>query len=120
MPDPPNPYQGRESMLREVLPQLVPEPYVRYVDEYVKFITDITERWWSSDPAVREKYAYHFTLLYSRSNKFNTTRAKKNSFFAFLVQRGYVSSYRVMRDKLVAGGESLYTWLRMYRELLGR
>ncbi|WP_243678259.1 hypothetical protein [Vulcanisaeta distributa] len=48
-------------------------------------------------------------------------RAKLNAFYAFLVFRGgYATAYRVLRDRLVAGGgESIYTWLRLYRELLG-
>ncbi len=41
-----------------------------------------------------------------------------NAFYAYLVHRGgYITAYKAMREKLVAGGESLYTWLRMYRAL---
>jgi len=40
-------------------------------------------------------------------------------FEAYLVYKGYVTAYRLMRDKYVAGGESLYTWLRMYRKIMG-
>jgi len=42
-----------------------------------------------------------------------------NSYYAYLVYKGYVTAYRLMRDKYVAGGESLYTWLRMYRKIMG-
>ncbi|WP_243675662.1 hypothetical protein [Vulcanisaeta distributa] len=46
-------------------------------------------------------------------------KAKLNSYYAYLVYKGYVSAYRLMKDKYVAGGESIYTWLRAYRKILG-
>ena len=86
--------------------------------EFLNFLLELEDRWWHGDPRLREAYAYNVAVLEAVSNKNNVIRAKLNAFYAFLVFRGYVSAYRMMRDKYVAGGESIYTWLRMYKRLM--
>lgn len=44
-------------------------------------------------------------------------RVLVNMFAAWLVERGKVSQYYLIRNKLVAGGESIATWLRVLRNL---
>jgi uncharacterized membrane protein len=40
-----------------------------------------------------------------------------NMFAAYLVKKGAVSQYRLIKGKLVAGGESIATWLRLLRKM---
>jgi hypothetical protein len=107
-----------KSALKDVLEKNIREEYRDKINEYIDFLSMLIDKWWYGDENKREKYAYHFALLLAVSDRFNTVRAKINSFYAYLVYRGYVSAYRLMKDKCVAGGESIYTWLRMYRDLL--
>ncbi|MEZ0249012.1 MAG: hypothetical protein ABWJ97_07035 [Thermoproteus sp.] len=44
-------------------------------------------------------------------------RVLVNMFAAWLVEKGAVSQYFLIRNKLVAGGESIATWLRALRAL---
>lgn len=44
-------------------------------------------------------------------------RVLVNMFAAWLVERGVVSQYYLIKNKLVAGGESIATWLRVMRSL---
>lgn len=44
-------------------------------------------------------------------------RVLVNMFAAWLVERGAASQYYLIRNKLVAGGESIATWLRALRGL---
>ncbi len=115
--------RGRErdwkEDLRGVLMKYVREQFRDKIDEYLKFLDELYERWWNSDEDTRSYYAYHMALLMAKSEKPNVIRAKLNAFYAYLVYKGYVSAYRLMKEKYVAGGESIYTWLRMYRKILG-
>ena len=108
----------REHYL-SVLRTRVREPFKNELlfREFIDFLVDLERVWWHGDPKLREKYAYNFAVLEAVSEKPNVVSAKLNAFYAYLVYKGYVSAYRLMRDKYVAGGESIYTWLRMYREL---
>ncbi len=106
--------------VEDTLKKSVKSPYDQYVQEFMKFLEDLDEKWWSSDESTRNKFAYHMALLKADSNKTNVVRAKINSYYAYLVYKGYVSAYKLMKNKVVAGGESIYTWLRMYREILRR
>jgi len=105
--------------LKDVLTKYVKDPFKDKIDEYLEFLDPLMDRWWNGDVKTREYYAYHMALLKARSDKNNVIKAKLNSYYAYLVYRGYVSAYRLMRDKYVAGGESIYTWLRMYRKIMG-
>jgi len=105
--------------LRDVLLGHVKDPYKNKINEYIEFLDALMDRWWNGDVKTREYYAYHMALLMAKSDKFNVIRAKLNSYYTYLVYKGYVTAYRLMRDKYVAGGESLYTWLRMYRKIMG-
>ena len=107
-----------KEILRDVLEKNVKDPFKGYIGEYLEFIDRLYNVWWNSDPKLKGDYAYHMALLTANSNKTNVIKAKINSFYAYLVYKGYVSAYRLMKDKYVAGGESIYTWLRMYRRLL--
>ncbi|WP_148682333.1 hypothetical protein [Pyrobaculum neutrophilum] len=40
-----------------------------------------------------------------------------NMFAAYLVQRGLATQYWLIKNKFVAGGESIATWLRLLRKL---
>jgi hypothetical protein len=40
-----------------------------------------------------------------------------NMFAAYLVHRGLATQYWLIKNKLVAGGESIATWLRLLRKL---
>ena len=88
------------------------------IPEYLDFLVKVIEKWENSSSELKEKYAYNIALLKANSKKTNVVKAKLNSFYAYLVYKGYTSAYRLMKDKIVSGGESIYTWLRMYRELL--
>jgi hypothetical protein len=109
-----------KDRLREVLEEHVREPFKDKINEYLGFLDVLFDRWWNGDEEVRGKYAYHVTLLTASSSKPLVIRAKVNSYYAYLVYRGYVTAYSLMRDKYVAGAESLYSWLRMYRAVLGK
>ncbi len=106
------------DLVREILKKNVREPFEKYVDEFVEFLDRLYVIWNNSDKRLKEKYAYHMAILQANSTKVNIVRARLNAFYAYLVFRGYVSAYRLLKDKIVAGGESLYTWLRLYRELV--
>jgi len=108
-----------KNELRDVLLERVKDPYKDKINEYIEFLDTLYDRWWNGDVKTREYYAYHMALLMAKSDKPNVIRAKLNSYYAYLVYKGYVTAYRLMRDKYVAGGESLYTWLRMYRKIMG-
>jgi len=105
--------------LKDVLTKNVRDPFKDKIDEYLSFLDPLMSKLWNGDVKTREYYAYHMALLKARSDKNNVIKAKLNSYYAYLVYRGYVSAYRLMRDKYVAGGESIYTWLRMYRKIMG-
>jgi hypothetical protein len=109
-----------KDRLREVLLNNVREPFKGKIDEYLEFLDNLFDRWWNGDEEVREKYAYHVAILTANSDKHLVVRAKLNSYYAYLAYRGYASVYRLVRGKYVAGAESLYSWLRMYRAVLGQ
>ncbi len=106
------------DLVREVLKKNVKPPFDKYIDEFVDFLDRLYVVWNNSDRPLKEKYAYHMAILQANSTKVNVVRARLNAFYAYLVFRGYVSAYRLLKDRVVAGGESLYTWLRLYRELV--
>ncbi len=108
-----------KDKIADVLRRNVKSPYDQHISEYIEFLERLYRVWSSSSESIKRKYRYHMSLLAADSSKENIVRAKLNSFYAYLVYRGHVSAYRLMRSKLVAGGESVYTWLRMYREILG-
>ena len=89
--------------------------YGDWIREYLDFLDRLVNAWWNGPVDAREKYAYHFALLQAVPRKENVIRAKLNAYYAYLVYKGYVTAYRLMKFKYVAGGESIYTWLRMYR-----
>ncbi|MHB9301908.1 hypothetical protein [Thermofilum pendens] len=96
----------------------IPPEYRKFLDEYASFIDELRRRVEGSEE-LSGKYSVSLAYLKSRSPG-NAERAKLNAFYAFLVYRGYVSAYKIMKSKLVAGAESLYTWLRIYREVMGQ
>lgn len=100
-----------------ILQKHVREPYndPNTFLEFIDYLEKLEAAWWHGDPGMREKYAYNFAVLFALSEKNNVVKAKVNAYYAYLVFRGYTSAYRLMKDKYVAGGESIYTWLRMYR-----
>lgn len=106
-----------EKAVAEVLRGNVKAPYDAYIDEFIDQLVVMVEKLNNSDMEVRNKFRYGISILTSPSNKPNIIRAKINAYYAYLVYRGYVSAYSVLKNKLVAGGESLYTWIRMYRSL---
>lgn len=102
---------------RRVLMEGVREPFrdEKLINEFLEFLGKLFDRWWHGDPSLRGKYAYNVAILRANSKNNIVIRAKLNAYYAYLVHMGYVTAYMLMRDKYVAGGESLYTWLRMYR-----
>jgi len=111
--------RGWKTVLSEILDANVKDNFKKHISEFIEFVERLYNVWWNGDPEVRNYYAYHMALLMADSKKTNVVKAKTNSFYAYLVYKGYVSAYRLMKDKYVAGGESIYTWLRMYRKLMG-
>ena len=107
-----------KDKFKDVLKKNVKSPYDIHIEEFMKFIDELYEKWWNADIKLRGKYAYNMNLLMALSDKTNVIKAKLNAYYAYLVYRGYTSAYKLMKNKVVAGGESIYTWLRMYRELL--
>ncbi len=107
-------WRGRVGSLLE---RNVKDNYRQYIDEFLLNLEKLYQKWSRADKELMEKYAYNITILSSNSDKPNVVRAKTNAFYAYLVYKGYITAYKAMREKLVAGGESLYTWLRMYRAL---
>lgn len=106
-----------EDYVRSILKAHIKPPYDIYIDEFVNALKGIEDRLNNSDAEVRNRYRYNLSLLMSKSSKPNIIRAKVNAYYAYLVYRGYVTAYSILKGKLVAGGESLYTWIRMYRSL---
>lgn len=88
-------------------------------EEVTPFFTEIYRRWTMLNINERSRYAIHIAYLCTDSTRPNVVKAKKNAFCAFLVYRGYVSAYRLIKERVVAGAESVYTWLRLYEQLLG-
>jgi len=110
------PKLDREFM-RDVLTKVVHEDYKSRIDEFLDFADRLVSEWWSGRHNVREKYAYAMNILIAKSTKNNVVNAKKNAYYAYWVYKGYESAYSFMKRKLVAGGESLYTWIRLYTEI---
>ena len=108
-----------KNMFKHILDR-VPEPLREYVFEFADFLNNLVEKFLKLPPESIERHAYRMTLLCCDSDRKNVVRAKLNAFYAFLVYRGYFSTYKLLKSKLVSGGESIYTWLRMYREILGQ
>lgn len=106
----------RESLER-VLRSFVKQPYDAYIEEFISQLPKIVEKLNNSDSETRNKFRYNISILTSPSSKPNILRAKVNAYYAYLVYRGYYTAYSMIKNKLVAGGESLYTWIRMYRSL---
>ena len=89
-----------------------------YLIDFISFLERLLEKWRQSKPYLREKYAYNIALLTSKKARGNTLRARYNAFIAYLVHRKVITSYEAIYVyRLVPGGESIYTWLRMYRDL---
>ncbi|NPA22939.1 MAG: hypothetical protein GXO23_01385 [Crenarchaeota archaeon] len=103
---------------KEILIKNVRQPYDSHIDEFINFLDKLIRTWDMSDENVKSRYAYHITLLQALSNRTNVIRAKLNAYYAYLVFRKHASAYKLMKSKVVAGGESLYTWLRMYRDVM--
>ncbi|GEM_PF-546385 len=103
--------------IRELLKNTIRHPYNNYLEEFVNFLEKLCETWQKCPQEIKEKYAYHLALLQADSNKLNVIRAKINAYYAYLVFKGYTTVYRLIRNKFVAGGESIYTWLRLYRDI---
>jgi len=62
-------------------------------------------------------FALAINILVTDSKESNAVWAKLNSYYAYLVHIGYASPYRLIRGHCVAGAESIYTWVRIYRVL---
>ncbi len=107
-----------KEYIREILTKNVKQPYDSHIDEFIGFLDKLVSAWDSSNTSKKEKYAYHIALLQATSNRTNVIRAKLNAYYAYLVYKKYTSAYRLMKSKVVAGGESIYTWLRLYRDIL--
>ncbi len=107
-----------KEYIREILQKNVKQPYDSHIDEFINFLEKLVNAWDSSSTNKKERYAYHIALLQATSNRTNVIRAKLNAYYAYLVFKKYTSAYRLMKSKVVAGGESIYTWLRLYRDIL--
>jgi hypothetical protein len=106
-----------EKAVLEVLRGSVKAPYDAYISEFIDQLMVMVEKLNNSDVETRNKFRYGLSILTSPNSKPNIIRAKINAYYAYLVYRGYTSAYNILKNKLVAGGESLYTWIRMYRSL---
>jgi len=103
--------------LKFIIQQHVNPEYHKWLDEYIMYILDLYYIWENAPGPVKQKYAFHFALLRAYSPKPNVIKAKVNSYYGFLAHKKYVPATRIVKQKLVAGSESIYTWIRMYREL---
>ena len=105
-----------ESRFRDFLRSRVPEQYWGRIDEFMGFISELVARLNNEGGGVR--YARSLNVLLRDFDGGVGDRAKLNAFYAFLVFKGYASAYAMLRSGFVAGGESIYTWLRLYRDLM--
>ena len=108
-----------ESRFRDFLRSRVPEQYWDRIGEFMGFISELVAKLDGEGGVARVRYARSLNVLLRDFDGGVSDRAKLNAFYAFLVFRGYASAYAILRSGLVAGGESIYTWLRLYRDLMG-
>ena len=107
--------------VKEILMRHVDEKYRQeyLIDEYLKFLREVINRWEKSPKEIKDRYAYNVAILLADSIKSNVVRAKVNSYYAYLVFRGFAKVGKLVKiDKVVPGVESIYTWLRMYRLIM--
>ena len=102
---------------RSVLMENVREPFrdEELINEFLEFLGQLFDRWRRGEQKLKEKYAYNVALLRASSKNDLVIRAKLNAYYAYLVHMGYTTAYTLMKGRYVAGAESLYTWIRMYR-----
>lgn len=110
-------YKDWKSNIKQILKENITKPYEVHIENFLNFLERLYKAWEQSPQEVKEKYAYHIALLKAVSNKLNVIRAKINAYYAYLVYRGYVTVYKLVKDRIIAGCESVYTWLRLYRDL---
>ena len=109
-----------ETRFRDFLRSRVPEQYWGRIDEFMGFISELVARLNTESGEVRVRHARSLNVLLSEFDDSVGDRAKLNAFYAFLVFKGYASAYSLLKSGLVAGGESIYTWLRLYRDLMNK
>jgi len=92
--------------------------FEQFVNELKNFFKELHEKWDKAPKEVKNRYAFNITYLCTKSDKKNVCRAKRNAVCAFIVFKGYTSVYNMIKKNEVAGAESIYTWIRMYRKIL--
>lgn len=88
-----------------------------FLNELTNFFKLLYEKWWNSEPSIRSRYALNISYLCAKSTKDYVYKAKKNAICAYCVLKRYISAYTFVKNKVVAGAESIYTWMRMYKAL---
>ena len=96
----------------------VPGEYQAWLGEFEEFLSLLVRRLFISglNGTAGRGDLYRLGLLLHGESK-EAVRARVNAYYAFLVHRGYITVTEALRH--VAGAESLYTWLRFYRRLIG-
>ena len=89
------------------------------IPEFIEFVKKILDKFENANPEIKKKYATRIMYLITDGSDIISTKAKLNAYYAFLVFRGYVSAYRLVKEDVVPGYGSIYEWLKMYRELTG-
>jgi len=91
--------------LRDELLRFVDEPLRAWVDEYLAFLDGFIR---CLDPRHRE-------LLLCDSDEPHVVRARVNSYYAYLIHRGYVTAYELLKNGHIRGYGAVYKWLRVFR-----
>ena len=96
--------------IEETVRGKVPVEYQAWLGEFEKFL----RRLWRE---VRDRSGRFRLGLIINGDTEVAERARLNAYIAYLVHMGYINTTEALRH--VAGGESLYTWLRFYRQVNG-
>jgi hypothetical protein len=91
--------------LRDELLRFVDEPLRAWVDEYLVFL----------DGFIRCLDSRHRELLLCDSDEPGVVRARVNSYYAYLIHRGYVTAYELLKNGHIRGYGAVYKWLRVFR-----
>jgi len=88
-----------------------------FLNELKAFFKKLYEKWRNAKVEIRERFALAFAYLTTKSSKFYVLHAKRNAIAAYLVYNGYDTAYSLIKQGFVAGAESIYTWIRIYKTL---
>lgn len=106
----------------QFLDSTIAKKYEKEVAKFEKWLKDVggkllaqraKEAAERGNPVARDYPTQYITGLIRRGQ----AKILVNMFAAYLVQRGKATQYFLIKNKYVAGGESIATWLRLLRKL---